>query len=372
MRTFNCICGETMFFDNTRCVSCGRDAGFCPACQQLVALVKDGEDSYRCGNAACCASLIKCDNYRVERVCNRCIALPISRDTSQSLCDCCRFNVVIPNLGVGDNRAKWRRLEAAKRRLFFHLDLLGLPRGTTAEGFDPPLSFDFKEDSAPLWSTDGFAPDEPILQEDRVMTGHFNGKITINLKEADPAERERLRIQFGEHHRSLIGHFRHEIGHYYWDLLIKNRREDKCKAVFGDHNNPGYAEALRLYYQRGPLANWNQHYASAYASMHPWEDFAETFTAYLEMIATLDTVMHLGIDRMDGLDSIPSVDFDAMCAAYARVGIAFNELNRTMGLKDLLTRPLTKTVVEKMRYIHTLIIEVRGPAQLHASRVTTN
>lgn len=360
MRTFLCTCGETLFFDNTRCVTCEREAGFCPSCQDLVSLVPAEDGAYRCGNSACCASLTKCNNYAEERVCNRCIVQP---NATGSLCDCCRFNAVIPNLGVGDNRAKWRRLEAAKRRLFYHLDLLRLARGNASEGFDPPLSFEFKEDQGASWANDEYGNSEMLNAHEVVMTGHFKGKITINLREADPVERERLRVQFGELNRSLIGHFRHEIGHYYWELLIKGKREDGFKAVFGDHHHPTYAEALQNYYQRGPHANWGQNFASAYASMHPWEDFAETFTAYLEMVATLDTAKHMGIDRMNELDTIPSEDLEAMCRVYARVGIAFNELNRTMGLKDVLTRPLTRAVIKKMRYVHGLIAEVRGPAQ---------
>ncbi|XAL99175.1 putative zinc-binding metallopeptidase [Phycisphaeraceae bacterium D3-23] len=359
MRTFTCLCNETLFFDNTRCVSCEREAGFCPACQQLVALVEVEEGQYRCGNPACCATLVKCDNYRIERVCNRCIVLP---NAGGSLCDCCRFNAVIPNLNVGDNRSKWRRIESAKRRLFYHLDLLGLPLGDAKDGFDPPLSFDFKEDTGPMWSFDDNGNSEMLNAHEVVMTGHFKGKVTINLREADPVERERLRVQFGELNRSLIGHFRHEIGHYYWELLVKGQREDGFKAVFGDHNTPTYAESMQAYYQRGPHANWSNYFASAYASMHPWEDFAETFTAYLEMVAALDTAQHMGIDRMNELDAVPSDDLDAMCRVYARVGIAFNELNRTMGLKDVLTRPLTRPVIEKMAFVHKLIAEVRGPA----------
>jgi len=360
MRTFNCLCGETLFFDNTRCISCEREAGFCPACQNIVSLIPADDGEYRCGNPACCASLAKCGNYVQERVCNRCIVMP---STGGSLCDCCRYNAIIPNLSIGDNRAKWRRLEAAKRRLFYHLDLLGLPRGGVSEGFNPPLSFEFKEDTGAMCAGDEYDNSEMLNAHEVVMTGHFKGKITINLREADPLERERLRVQFGELNRSLIGHFRHEIGHYYWELFVRGQREDAFKAVFGDHNQPTYAEALQAYYQRGPHANWTQHFASAYASMHPWEDFAETFTAYLEMIATLDTAKSMGIARMNEFDAIPSEDLESMCQVYARVGIAFNELNRTMGLKDVLTRPLTRAVIEKMRYVHTLIAEVSVTAR---------
>lgn len=365
MRTFSCTCEGTLFYDNTRCVACGTEAGFCPACQCVTSLIEESEGRYRCANPACCASLRKCDNYRVEQVCNRCIVLPVADPGHTQLCDCCRYNTVIPNLANGDNRAKWRRLESAKRRLFYHLDLLGLPRGTADEGFDPPLSFMFKEEYPTAWNPNDYGVGDAFSAPEPVMTGHLGGTITINLREADPAERERLRVQFGEHHRSLIGHFRHEMAHYYWDLLIKGRRESACQAVFGDPYHPTYADALQRYYQKGPPFNWAQHYTSAYASMHPWEDFAETFSAYLEMVATLDTVGDLGLHSLGNVGDVRAMPFDDMCATYARVGIAINELNRTMGLKDLLTRPLTRGVLAKMRYIHGLITEARSgnPAQ---------
>lgn len=361
MRTFDCSCGETLFFDNTRCMSCGTDAGFCPVCQKLVPLVGSDDTGLRCGNTACGAALVKCNNYRYERVCNRCIAVPEGGGAAEPLCSCCRYNAVIPDLSKEDNRNKWRRLEAAKRRMFYQLDLLRLPRGTAAEGYDPPLSFEFKEDPVPLWSGQTYDNNELLGDQEVVMTGHLNGKITINLREADPVERERLRVHFGERHRSLIGHFRHEMAHYYWDLLVRGKREPGFVAVFGDPHSPSYSDALQAYYQRGPAPQWAQHFASAYASMHPWEDFAETFAAYLEMVAILDTAHHMGMLGAHDLVIEPGTDHGRMVSAYAYVGTALNELNRTMGLKDVLTRPLTKPVVKKMRFIHDLIGSLREP-----------
>lgn len=361
MRTFRCSCNESLFFDNSQCVSCGREVGFCPACRLIVALHGHESIGYRCGNPKCNAALSKCYNYQLQSVCNRCVLLETSTSSAEKFCDCCRYNEIIPDLSKGDNREKWRRLEAAKRRVFYHLDLLGLPHGNVDDALIPPLSFDFKEQVAPTVVTDwGGMGTTNVLDEDEVvMTGHLNGKITINILEADPVERERLRVQFGEPHRSLIGHFRHEIAHYYWDLLIKGKREDVFKHVFGDHNNPTYNSAMQQYYQFGPPHDWRDRFVSAYASMHPWEDFAETFSAYLEMIAALDTAHHMGIGGPQTPRILPGVDFDAMVSAYIVLGTALNEMNRTMGLKDLLTRSLLKPVAEKMRSIHRLIGEAR-------------
>ncbi len=356
MRTFSCSCGETLFFDNTRCESCGSEAGFCPVCHLLVALRGTAADGYRCGNPHCGTALAKCHNYQVQQVCNFCIPVAPAGRVTEMFCGCCRYNTTIPDLTKQGNREKWRRLEAAKRRMFYQLDLLGLPRGKAVDGFNPPLSFEFKEDFTSAGSPEftGILSDTEV-----VMTGHLNGKITINTREADPIERERLRVQFGEAHRSLIGHFRHEMGHYYWALLVRGKCEDAFKSAFGDHNNPLYSDALQQYYQQGPPADWAQRYASAYASMHPWEDFAETFAAYLEMVGALDTSAHTGLGASWIPQVSPNTGFDDMISAYAKLGTAMNEMNRTMGLKDLLARPLVAPVIDKMRFVHQLVHDAR-------------
>ncbi len=352
MRTFRCSCGETLFFDNTRCVTCGSEVGYCPVCRGVVGLRGHRDSGYFCGNPSCGAALAKCYNYQVEQVCNYCVALPSSGAPAESLCVCCRYNQTIPDLTKPGNREKWRRLEDAKRRVFYQLDLLGLPRGKETDGFDPPLSFEFKEElsAAAPGETTGILSDDEV-----VMTGHLNGKITVNIREADPVECERLRVQFGEPHRSLVGHFRHELAHYYWDLLVKGKQEDAFKAAFGDPRQPTYAQALKRYYDQGPPDDWGLRYPSAYASMHPWEDFAETFTAHLEMVGTLDTAFHMGLGGPGAY-----VDFDQMIAAYQRLGVAMNEMNRTMGLKDHLSRPLVPAVIEKMRFVHRLIRDAQA------------
>lgn len=347
MKTYNCVCGNTLFFENTQCLSCGQEVGWCPACARITALVNQADGVYRCGNSDCGAVLAKCHNYAVENVCNRCIVVGDVPQDPSGLCDCCVYNDTIPDLSVGNNREKWGRLEAAKRRLFYTLDLLGLPHGTAASGFDPPLAFDFKADSIPsneFWRAMG--------KEERVYTGHADGKITINIREADPAERESIRVELDEAHRTLIGHFRHEIGHYYWDLLVKGKRENDSVRIFGDHENPTYAEALDLHYKEGAPADWQQNFISAYATMHPWEDFAETFAAYLELTSVLYTANSVGLGP---LPDVRTDNFYNLVEAKRRLGIAMNEMNRTMGLIDFYPKLLVPPVVEKMRFVHELV-----------------
>ncbi|MDZ7685446.1 MAG: putative zinc-binding metallopeptidase [Gammaproteobacteria bacterium] len=243
------------------------------------------------------------------------------------------------------NDLKWARLEAAKRRLIYTLDLLNLPYGTAAEGFTPPLSFDFKGDELPnsgQWRSMGEA--------EQVFTGHAEGKITINIKEADHVEREQLREQLGESQRTIIGHFRHEIGHYFWDLLVKGDKEPASIELFGDHNNPTYQEALERHYNEGPPPDWQEQYVSAYATMHPWEDFAETFALYLDMASVLDTAGNAGFLH----ETAPLDDFEGIVSDFQRVGLVMNEMTREMGLVDYTPEVLVEPVLRKLEFIHDL------------------
>jgi hypothetical protein len=345
VRTFTCRCGNTLFFDNSLCLACASEVGWCPRCRAISALVPGDEGGFTCGNADCGARLAKCANYAEHEVCNR--AVPAEEAAGQPLCDCCRLNVTIPDLSVPGNLYKWYRLEAAKRRLFYDLDLVGLPHFGAADGVEFPLGFDFKADVIPkadFWRTNTAA--------ERVYTGHAGGRITINIREADDVVREKLRVEMDEAHRTLIGHFRHEIGHYYWDLLVKDQKEPACIAVFGDHNDPPYAEALERHYAEGPPPDWQERHISAYASMHPWEDFAETWAAYLDMASALDTAHHNGF----GGEANPTdAEVDSLLVRYQRLGIALNEINRAIGLIDLVPEVFVPPVVGKLRFIHELV-----------------
>lgn len=354
MRTFRCVCGAMIFFENGRCLACSRELGWCPGCRDMTALEAVGS-RFRCLKPDCRADLIKCHNYAVEDVCNRCILADSVNAPEGALCDCCRFNRVIPDLTVPGNRQKWYRLEQAKRRLIYGLNLAGLPYGNEADGFEPPLGFDFKEDlvrPGDHWHAMGTA--------ERVFTGHANGLITINIREADDVEREAARVNFGEKQRTLIGHFRHEFGHYYWCVLVLGKQELAFKQVFGDHEHPPYAEALARYYQYGAPADWSERYISAYASAHPWEDFAETFAAYLDLVSVLDTAASFGFG---GPRVTPDEDVERLVRYYQNVGIFMNEMNRAMGLIDYVPKVLNPAVVEKMRFIHALVGEASVKAK---------
>ena len=317
----------------------------------MTALTSAEDGTLKCGHESCGKLLAKCHNYSVHNVCNRCCLLETAAANGSDLCDYCRHNDTIPDLSVSGNRERWLRLEEAKRRLLYTLDLLKLPYGTEADGFRPALAFDFKADKSGADKRR-----RSLSEQERCFTGHADGKITINLREADPVEREKIRVMFDEAHRTVIGHFRHEIAHFYWQMLVQGTCEDDCKAVFGDHDNPSYSEAQNFYYENGPKSNWQGSYVSGYATMHPWEDFAETFATYLDMVSVLDTAWNVGINvGINGGCEPTAADLPAMVDTYIRLGVVLNETNRAMGLIDLVPEILTPTVVAKLNFVHDLV-----------------
>lgn len=363
MRSFTCSCGNQLFFDNSICMRCKREVGWCPCCKAIVDVTTTSDGSFSC--ACCKTDLVKCQNYADYNVCNRFVASHKSEgsqgETSQGVfCDCCRFNRVVPDLKVAGNKEKWYRLEAAKRRTLYGLTMAGFPFGNQQDGIVPPLVFEFKGD---------IIPDQryrDLGAHQKIYTGHDNGAITINIQEADDVEREKMRVNMHEAQRSLLGHFRHEFGHYEWDVLIKGERETDFVARFGDHNNPTYDAALQEYYRLGPKPDWLLNYVSAYATMHPWEDFAETFAVYLDMISSLDTAANGKL-----IEPLDKTDLDAMVDAYKDLGIALNEMNRAIGLLDFLPEVFADPIREKLRFIHDLAGRTRHAEEMVPQMNTT-
>jgi hypothetical protein len=196
-----------------------------------------------------------------------------------------------------------------------------------------------------------------------VFTGHNEGLITINVAEADDPFREKTRQQLGEPYRTLLGHFRHEIGHYYWDRLIRGRCLEPFRAMFGDET-ADYAGARKRHYESGPPADWTQRFVSAYASMHPWEDWAETFAHYLHIVDTLETARAYGLAlKPKAASGLPAVatgrlqfdDFDDLVSAWFPLTSALNSLNRSMGLADLYPFVLSDAAIAKLRFVHDIV-----------------
>ncbi len=250
----------------------------------------------------------------------------------------------------------WYRLEVAKRRLIYSLLALNLPLRNKLEDPEQGVAFEFLADPDP--SVQGAAP---------VLTGHDNGVITVNLAEANDAEREKRRLAMLEPYRTLLGHFRHEIGHYYWDRLLKDgpRLED-FRKLFGDER-ADYAQALAKHYEDGPAKEWPKSFVSAYASTHPWEDWAETWAHYLHITDTLETAIASGLSLRPRRSDEPAltpdlimsgcrpVNFDRMINAWFPLTYLLNSLNRGLGLPDGYPFVLSTPAIEKLRFVHDLI-----------------
>lgn len=327
----HCQCGQLIFFENAQCLKCQSPVGICPVCWNLTSLVHNSSnqsDHFQCQHNGCEATLQLCQNQRLHGFCNCLLDI---YEAHEAFCVFCRLNEIIPDLSIHGNLEKWSKLETAKRRALFGAHHAGFPFGPHQGVLHPPLKFSFKSDFS-----------EPVT------TGHFQGSITINLREADEVQREIARVSLGEPQRTLIGHFRHELGHYYWCLLVENTCVEEFRSLFGDERNPDYASAQQNYYANGPVANWSFNYISAYASMHPWEDFAETFNAYLDMRAVLATSNFFGLTR------VKRMSVKRMVAEYGRIGVVANEMCRDMGLIDLVPTILNPPIVHKMEFIHKL------------------
>lgn len=320
MKTSTCLCGETLYFENTTCSACGRMVGRCDVCNQLAAVNFD-TGTLSCG--ACESKLSECVNRSSFGVCNGMVNASVG-----GLCGRCSVTTLVPDANDPENVRRWAVLESAKCRLLDDLDTIGLDAGWR-EG-DPPLRFRFAAD-------DG---------EKKTLTGHADGVITINIAEADPVHREIARQEFGEPQRTVIGHLRHEFGHYLQLRLFGNQPSGEVADLFGDPARVAYSEALDRYYQSGPPSDWRERHISAYASAHPWEDFAETASFYLDMRAVLETLA-----RHQAIVTKRPESFDDAIRSYQAACLTLNEVNRTMGLSDLMPYVVPPPVVEKLRLI---------------------
>ncbi len=349
LKLFKCQhCGQVLYFENTRCESCGHQLGFLPSGMVVSALEPHGA----CFSALAAESHLvrRCDNARYD-ACN----WLVEDDGQSTLCAACRHNRIIPDLTDALKQERWKRLERAKHHLFYSLLRLRLPLVSRADDPNHGLAFDFLAEGS-----DRSGP--------KVMTGHDNGLITIALIEADDAERERRRTQMNEPYRSLLGHFRHEVGHYFWDVLVRDGgRLDACRSVFGD-DSQNYDAALQTHYREGAPPNWRANFVSQYASTHPWEDWAETWAHYLHIIDTLEMASAFGIrvkPRLVHDDSLTAdinldpyraqANMQEIIGGWLPLTFAMNSLNRAMGSPDLYPFVLSPAVVSKLGFVHEVV-----------------
>ena len=391
-RNYRCLCERPVFFRNSECLACHTPLGYEPERAQVLPLVASAApgdegawhiaeavrppspeqpDEAPPARAASPQRYGRCGNLDATG-CNWLVPLAEEERAGDApLCLSCRLNRTIPDLTQSGSDVLWRRTEVAKRRLVSQLVVLGLP-------VEPRESADEAADASAAASGDAPAEPRPGLAFDllraapggpAVMTGHDDGLITINVEEADDAVREQTRSAMHEPYRTLLGHFRHEVGHYYWDRLVRDSGWlEPWRARFGDERED-YAAALKRHYEQGPAADWPQRCVSAYASTHPWEDWAETWAHYLHMVDTMDTALSFGLDAeaveivtapfgadaLDAPDAPGAQGFLAFVNAWVDLTAALNEMARSMGLADFYPFVLSKPAVAKLHFVHRLV-----------------
>lgn len=367
MRLFHCShCGFLVFFDSVQCVHCGSTLAFSPNDMRMVAL----EPAQGPENAAPSwvplpprsggvnpwphtARYRLCANRTAYGTCN--FTLPAGEAAAHgALCVSCRQTRLLPDLSTPNNLRRWSQIEAAKRRLFYTLAQLKL--------LGP-------DQSGPVYEFMADLPGAPT-----VMTGHAQGVVTLNVAEADDDERARRRLALHEPYRTLLGHLRHESGHYYWDaLVVRGGRLPAFRALFGDERHD-YAHALQAHYQRPPLPaeEWQAQYVSAYAAAHPWEDWAETWAHYLHLVDLLETAESFQTRMsvpgpqeapqyaMPNPFGQPAPDFDAMISAWAPLTLLLNSLNRSLGQPDAYPFAPGALAQRKLRFVHDMVQEHAG------------
>jgi hypothetical protein len=367
MKIFHCDhCDQLVFFENFQCIKCGRALAYVPDLADIQSLEPAGNNLWKPAQKGVKSRNYRlCENYLNNNVCNW--AVPAG--DPKTLCQSCRLTRVIPNLDQPEYKEAWFKLEIAKRRLVYTLMYLKLPLMNRVEDPKRGLAFEFLADSDIVSQTQNEKPAP-------VFTGHNNGVITINIAEADDAEREKRRQQMHEPYRTLLGHFRHEVGHYYWDRLVKDSEFlDPFHKLFGDERLD-YAQSLKNYYAQGAPADWQQQFVSTYASSHPWEDWAETWAHYLHIVDTLETAAACGLSLRPFRKDEPTLkkapepgpnrneSFGTMVDNWFPLTYMMNNLNRGLGLPDGYPFVLSFAVIDKLHFIHDMIAKcIQQPLQ---------
>lgn len=347
MKIFQCgNCSHPLFFENYTCEKCGHLSGyrhndrvmltFAPLASPYIGY-DDGMSYKFCNN-------------RSLGVCN----WMIRTENNESYCAACQLNGRLPMDRNGDQFDSWQSLEIAKHRLIYQLQKIGLrlvSKITSEDG----LSFDFVSKKT----------------DPKLMTGHNNGVVTILLEEADPVYREDMRQKMNEPYRTLIGHLRHEVGHYFWDRIVANDSEvlNNFRAIFGDET-VDYKESIKMYYKNISPVNWQKDFVSLYATSHPWEDWAETWAHYLHIMDMLETAYWFGMkvspfnsdQGMNGdayFDPYTHIDFEEIVKTCIAITFAVNSINKSMGLQDIYPFVISDKVKQKMQFIHVLFLSKR-------------
>ena len=324
MKAFSCrVCGNALYFENSICVSCKTNLGFSRGERAIVPV--DGKGQY-----------VDADGD-IWHVCKN---LNLSGCTwltefPGGFCFSCGLTRTRPSDADAVGLREFKVAEEAKRRLVVELDTLGFPIVSRSEDPENGLAFDL------LSSVD----------ED-VTTGHDSGIITLDLAESDDAHREKVRVKLDEPYRTMLGHFRHEVGHYIEWQHVRGDLIEKARELFGNEEE-SYADAIERHYSEGPPAGWDQNYISMYATMHPFEDFAETFAHYMHICDTIETASAFGLATVASPQEFSSCH-DLVVGVWIPLSVALNQINRSMGKGALYPFVIPPPVLEKLQFVADL------------------
>ncbi|WP_018240760.1 putative zinc-binding metallopeptidase [Ensifer sp. BR816] len=354
MRLFQCdVSGLPLYFDNHFSVGANNaPVGFVADTLTLHTLTNAGEGLWRIPSRPdtrwrfCANAPIDGSNWLVDADDPNPLAIPA------------RYNRIIPNTDTPQGLERFHKIGAAQRHLFYSILRFDIPCPDRASDPDGGLVFDFLEDTI-----DDFGHLIPA------MTGHEDGLISLRAAEADDVVRETVRVSMGEPYRTLLGHFRHEIGHFFFQQLVAGTDMlAEARQLFGDERQD-YDAALQRHHGEGPAADWQQSFISAYAGCHPAEDFAECWAHFFHIVDTLESARAFGlsIEPFRHSDLEAEVTFDPYRADSARqlvdawvpISLALNTFQRSMGQGDIYPFVLAPPVIEKLDFINRLIKAAR-------------
>ena len=127
------------------------------------------------------------------------------------------------------------------------------------------------------------------------------------------------------------------------------------------------ARRCERHYDQGPPDDWAERIVSAYATMHPWEDWAETFAHYLHIRDTLQTAAAFGMTVAVGgarrRRRDPEAPIARRCVGdWLPLSYALNAMNRSLGHGDLYPYVLTEPVIDKLAFVDERIRALAAPA----------
>lgn len=319
------------------CPNCDAELGYHIVSRQFYGIRKghtviDGQNWYACSNRGWDCNWL------------------VWEDAPAGRCFSCRLTRTRPDQDDTVALSKLAKTEEAKRRLLLQLGDLGVPI----------VPWDVKEGGL------GFDLLSSISLGRPVMIGHANGIVTIDLAESLDDRREALRIKLGEPYRTMLGHLRHESGHYFQNVLLRDDQDwARCRDIFGDER-ASYKDAIKRHYSMGAPDNWHESFISEYATMHPWEDFAETWAHYLHITGTLQTAAAIGIRLDASVTSLRDIDvvplgsyrdepIAQLLSDWEWMSESFNRINRAMGFGDLYPFDIVGPVRRKLAFMHDII-----------------